>query len=114
MTHLRPRTNTFQAVFRVRSLIAYAIRDNMAIGVEFIYSRSLLRIDSGSIKLGSDIDLGVDFYNTLQHNYSGAFIWRQYIPLGQNKSFRLVQRNEPDTGRRTVPIRSGLPDPRHL
>ena len=25
MTHLRPRTNTFQAVFRVRSLIAYAI-----------------------------------------------------------------------------------------
>ena len=30
----------------------------MAIGVKFIYSRSLLRIDSGSIKLGSDIDLG--------------------------------------------------------
>lgn len=51
----------------------------MAIGVKFIYSRSLLRIDSGSIKLGSDIDLGVDFYNALQHNYSGAFIWRQYI-----------------------------------
>lgn len=25
MTHLRPRTNTFEAVFRVRSLIAYAI-----------------------------------------------------------------------------------------
>ncbi|SFA83814.1 asparaginyl-tRNA synthetase [Acetitomaculum ruminis DSM 5522] len=25
MTHLRPRTNTFQAVFRVRSIIAYAI-----------------------------------------------------------------------------------------
>ncbi len=25
MTHLRPRTNTFQAVFRVRSLTAYAI-----------------------------------------------------------------------------------------
>ncbi len=24
-SHLRPRTNTFQAVFRVRSLIAYAI-----------------------------------------------------------------------------------------
>lgn len=25
MTHLRPRTNTFQAVFRIRSLCAYAI-----------------------------------------------------------------------------------------
>ena len=75
--------------FKVTPLIAYAIRDNMAIGVKFIYSRSLLRIDSGSIKLGSDIDLGVDFYNALQHNYSGAFIWRQYIPLGQNKRFAL-------------------------
>ena len=75
--------------FKVTPLIAYAIRDNMATGVKFIYSRSLLRIDSGSIKLGSDIDLGVDFYNALQHNYSGAFIWRQYIPLGQNKRFAL-------------------------
>ena len=75
--------------FKIAPLIAYAIRDNMAIGVKFIYSRSLLRIDSGSIKLGSDIDLGVDFYNALQHNYSGAFIWRQYIPLGQNKRFAL-------------------------
>lgn len=27
ITHLRPRTNTFQAVFRVRSLIAYAIHE---------------------------------------------------------------------------------------
>lgn len=27
MTHLRPRTNTFQAVFRVRSLLAYAIHN---------------------------------------------------------------------------------------
>ena len=34
--------------FKVTPLIAYAIRDNMAIGVKFIYSRSLLRIDSGS------------------------------------------------------------------
>ena len=28
ITHLRPRTNTFQAVFRVRSLIAYAIHQS--------------------------------------------------------------------------------------
>lgn len=75
--------------FKVSPLIAYAIRDNMAIGVKFIYSRSLLRVDSGSVKLGDDIDIAVDFYNTLQHNYSGAFIWRQYIPLGQNKRFAL-------------------------
>lgn len=86
---------------------------NMAIGVKFIYSRSLLRIDSGSIKLGSDIDLGVDFYNALQHNYSGAFIWRQYIPLGQNKRFALF--NETSlTLAAANPVRCGLPDPGHL
>lgn len=75
--------------FKISPLIAYAIRDNMALGIKFIYSRSLLRIDSGGVKLGDDIDIAVDFYNTLQHNYSGALIWRQYIPLGQNKRFAL-------------------------
>ena len=36
ITHLRPRTNTFQAVFRVRSLIAYAIHQYFQ-EREFVY-----------------------------------------------------------------------------
>lgn len=77
---------------KVSPLVAYAIRDNMAVGARFIYSRSLLRVDSGKIDLGDDdtgIELGTDFYYALQHNYSVALIWRQYIPLGQNKRFAL-------------------------
>lgn len=81
----------------------------MAIGVKFIYSRSLLRIDSGSIKLGSDIDLGVDFYNALQHNYSGAFHLASVHPSGTKQALRPVQRNQPDIGRRPIPVRCGLP-----
>ena len=41
VTHLRPRTNTFQAVFRVRSLIAYAIHKFFQEN-GFIYSHSPL------------------------------------------------------------------------
>ena len=49
--------------FRVSPMIAYAFRDNMALGGRFIYSR--------------------------KQTYSAAAIWRQYIPLGRNKRFAL-------------------------
>lgn len=78
--------------FKITPFLSYALRDNMAVGVRFTYSRSLLRIDGGRINVGEEdtgIDIGVDFYNALQHNYSGAVIWRQYIPLGQNRRFAL-------------------------
>ena len=39
VTHLRPRTNTFQAVFRVRSLIAYAIHKENKRKVKHIGSK---------------------------------------------------------------------------
>ncbi|MDE5707197.1 MAG: hypothetical protein K2O63_04645 [Alistipes sp.] len=77
---------------KVTPFLSYALRDNMTVGVRFTYSRSLLRIDGGRINMGEEdtgIDIGIDFYNALQHNYSGAVIWRQYIPLGQNKRFAL-------------------------
>lgn len=77
---------------KVTPFLSYALRDNMALGVRFTYSRSLLRIDGGRINMGEEdtgIDIGVDFYNALQHSYSGAVIWRQYIPLGQNRRFAL-------------------------
>ena len=38
ISHLRPRTNTFQAVFRVRSLIAYAIHQYFQ-ERDFVYER---------------------------------------------------------------------------
>ncbi len=48
MTHLRPRTNTFQAVFRVRSLVAYAIH-------EFFQQRDFVYVHTPIIT-GSDCE----------------------------------------------------------
>ena len=48
ITHLRPRTNTFQAVFRVRSLIAYAIH-------QFFQERNFVYVDTPLIT-GSDCE----------------------------------------------------------
>ena len=48
ITHLRPRTNTFQAVFRVRSLIAYAIH-------QFFQDRNFVYVHTPLIT-GSDCE----------------------------------------------------------
>lgn len=48
ISHLRPRTNTFQAVFRVRSLIAYAIH-------EFFHNRDFIYVHTPIIT-GSDTE----------------------------------------------------------
>ena len=78
--------------FKVSPMIAYAFRNNMALGGRFIYSRTLLKLDKASINFGdegSSVDLNVRDYYALQHNYQVAAIWRQYIPLGRNKRFAL-------------------------
>lgn len=78
--------------FKVTPMIGYALRDNSAVGLRFIYSRSLLRIDGGELNLGdeeSGTHLTADYYYSLKHSYSAAVFWRQYIPLGRNKRFAL-------------------------
>ena len=67
--------------FKVSPMIAYALRDNMAIGGRFIYSRSLLKLDKADLNLGgedSDLNFEVNDYYSLRHSYSVAVIWRQY------------------------------------
>lgn len=78
--------------FKVSPMISYAIRDNMALGARFIYGRSLLKLNGGALSLGdedSGVNIEADYYYSLKHNYSVAFLWRQYIPLGRDKRFAL-------------------------
>ena len=78
--------------FRISPLIAYAVRDNMALGGRFIYSRTLLKLDNAELHFG-DPETGTNIvakdYYALRQTYSAAAIWRQYIPLGRNKRFAL-------------------------
>lgn len=78
--------------FKVSPMIAYAVRDNMAIGLRGVYGRTLLKLDSGRLSLGdedSGVNIEADYYYSLKHNYSVAVVWRQYIPLGRDKRFAL-------------------------
>lgn len=78
--------------FRVSPMIAYAVGNNSAVGARFIYERSLLRIASADVNMGdeeSGVNLTVDHYYALEHAYTGAAIWRQYIPLGHSKRFAI-------------------------
>ena len=61
--------------FRVSPLIAYAFRDNMALGGRFIYSRTLLKLDNAELHFGNE-ETGTnivarDFYS-LKQTYSAA------------------------------------------
>lgn len=72
--------------------VAYAIKKNMAIGARFIYSRSLLNMDTMGISMGDEetgVNITIDGYYVLRHSYEGAVVWRNYIPLGQSKRFAL-------------------------
>lgn len=78
--------------FRVSPMITYAVGDNSAVGVRFIYERSLLRIAEAAVNMGDDetgVNLTVDRYYALEHAYTGAVIWRRYIPLGSSKRFAI-------------------------
>lgn len=78
--------------FKVSPMIGYALRNNSAVGVRLIYSRTLLRVDGGELSLGdeeSGTHIRADYYYSLKHSYSAAVFWRQYIPLGRNKRFAL-------------------------
>lgn len=84
--------NSTGYTFRVSPLLAYAVRDNMALGARFIYSRSLLKLDKAHLQFGdeeSGTELSAKDFYTLRHSYKAAVIWRQYIPLGRSKRFAL-------------------------
>ncbi len=80
ISHLRPRTNTFQAVFRVRSLIAYAIhkffqeRDFVYVhtpiitgsdceGAGEMFQVTTLDLNNLPKTEAGDVDYGKDFFN---------------------------------------------------
>lgn len=70
----------------VSPMIAYAPWKNMAVGVRFGYSRSLLALDNASVSV-SGTDITVDMFHQLKHSYTGTLFWRPYIPLGHTNRF---------------------------
>ena len=70
----------------VSPMLGYAPWKNMAVGVRFGYSRSLLALDNAKLSV-SGADLTVDMFHQIKHSYVGTLFWRPYIPLGHSNRF---------------------------
>ncbi len=73
-------------------LLAYAIKDNLAVGGRLEYGRTNLTIDNAQISLGdegSEIEVGINDYYSITQSFGFKGIVRQYIPLGLGKRFAL-------------------------
>lgn len=78
--------------FKVSPMVAYAIKNNLAIGVRGTYSRSNITADNADLKFGDEetgTEININKYKAVRHSYSAALIMRHYIPLGQSKRFAI-------------------------
>lgn len=76
ITHLRPRTNTFQAVFRVRSLIAYAIHKFFQ-ERDFVYVHTPLITGSDCEGAGEMFQVTTMDLNNIPKNEDGSINFKE-------------------------------------
>ena len=76
ISHLRPRTNTFEAVFRVRSLIAYAIHKFFQ-EQDFVYVHTPIITGSDCEGAGEMFQVTTMDLNDLPKNEDGSVDYRQ-------------------------------------
>ena len=76
MPHLRPRTNTFQAVFRVRSLIAYAIHQFFQ-ERDFVYVHTPLITGSDCVGAGEMFQVTTMDLNNIPRTEDGKVDYKQ-------------------------------------
>lgn len=77
--------NTYN--FKISPMVAYAFRNDMAIGLKFSYARSLAKLSGADFVLGADTQMNFDHVYSLSHNYYGTIIYRNYFPMGSSKRF---------------------------
>lgn len=73
--------------FKVSPMVCYAIKNDMAIGGKFSYSRGLTKLEHGDIVLDSETSYDINNLYRLSHNYSAMGIMRNYFSLGHSKRF---------------------------
>ena len=98
--------------FRVSPMVAYALRNNMALGLRATYGRTNLTINSADLVFGDDVsgtEITVDHYKSVKHSYTVSAIWRQYIPLGHSKRFALFNEMSLGAGGTQSIFASGQP-----
>ena len=75
--------------FSASPYVGYFFAKNMAVGGRFSYKRVSLNLGELGLNLGDGLNLGLNDYQYLQHNYKGTAFLRSYIPIGESKIFGL-------------------------
>ncbi|MCM1369712.1 MAG: hypothetical protein NC204_05000 [Candidatus Amulumruptor caecigallinarius] len=73
--------------FKVSPMVAYAVRNDLALGVKFSYARNLTKLENASIVLDSETNTDIENLYSLAHNYYGMVFMRNYFSLGRSKRF---------------------------
>ncbi len=76
--------------FKVSPMLMFAFKDNLAMGGRFAYSRSRTRLENADVVLDSETDYNVENLYSITHSYSGTYCFRQYLSLGTNTRFGLL------------------------
>lgn len=73
--------------FKVSPMLIYIVADDMGFGGKFSYTRSLTKLERGSIVLGEDTGYDLDHLYRLSHNYYVMGVMRNYFSLGRSTRF---------------------------
>ncbi|MBD5217540.1 MAG: hypothetical protein HDS73_03485 [Bacteroidales bacterium] len=73
--------------FKITPMLAYAVKNDLALGAKFSYARNLAKVEKGSFVLDSETDYSLDNIYRLAHNFYGMLFMRNYFSLGSSKRF---------------------------
>lgn len=73
--------------FKISPSVCFMFRDDMGAGLKFAYQRSLAKLESAKIVLGSETDYAADYVYSLSHNYYATAFFRNYFSIGRSKRF---------------------------
>lgn len=74
---------------KVSPYLGYTLKDNLAVGLRFMYKRTYVNIEEATIKLSDDVNFDIDNAYMLQHTYYGTAFVRNYISIGESMRFGL-------------------------
>lgn len=73
--------------FKVSPMLLFAVKNDLALGGRFSYTRSLTKLENADIVLDSETDYDMDHLYRLGHNYFGTVMMRNYFSIGRSKRF---------------------------
>lgn len=74
-------------LFGAKIFAGYTFANNVAAGVSFDYSRTLIKIDNVDMNLGSGLNFQIKDFYSIQQIYTATAFLRTYINIGNSKRF---------------------------